>query len=265
MTVLDESVKNMIDRLVGAHRTGQTLLLLFDYDGTLAPIVENPKNARLASTTRQALEQLAKSTRVRLGIVSGRAIDDLKSMVDIKGIDYAGTCGLELELDQIAQIPADAIQAGALIRQLTNILRSGISDYTGAWVEQKPLGLTVHYRNVTPSRVPDLQRQVAGSLEPFTAALHRFEGPMAIEITCNLGATKGTAVRSIVSRFGLHPVFVLYAGDAANDTDALETVASLGGIAIGVGGEFPGTAEYQLPDPLALTDLLKALANELPE
>ena len=56
---------------------------------------------------------------------------------------------------------------------------------------------------------------------------------------------------------------VLYAGDAANDAHALAVAAELGGIALGVGPEPPAVANYRLPDPAALAELLVALAKAL--
>src|SRR5262245_48483918 len=87
-----------LDYLLSAHRAGRHLILLFDYDGALVPIVEHPQLARLAPRTRLLLKQLARQPRVSVGVLSGRKLDDLQEMVALPGLYYAGTNGLELEL-----------------------------------------------------------------------------------------------------------------------------------------------------------------------
>ena len=86
---------------------------------------------------------------------------------------------------------------------------------------------------------------------------------MAIEVVPAIERDKGTALRAIVAHSGNEPATVLYAGDAANDAHALAAAAELGGIALGVGPEPPAVANYRLPDPAALTELLVGLAGAL--
>lgn len=165
MSAATKSSDDALERLVSAYCCGEMLLLLFDYDGTLVPIMEHPRDASLAAESRRILENLSRTSRIRVGIVSGRAIDDLKNVAGIKGIDYVGTCGLELELDQIAVIPRAAIQAGTLVPQLAHQLKAVIRDYPNAWIEQKPLGLSVHYRQVSLSEVSHLRMKISAVLE----------------------------------------------------------------------------------------------------
>ena len=73
-----------------------SLVLLFDYDGTLVPIVEHPSLAALSADTQHQLEQLALTPSIAIGVLSGRAIDDLRDRVGIEGAYYVGTSGLEL-------------------------------------------------------------------------------------------------------------------------------------------------------------------------
>ena len=77
-------------------------MLLFDYDGTLVPIVEHPSMAVLRTETRYRLEQLALTPSISIGVLSGRAIDDLRDRVGVEGAYYAGTSGLELSLGRTA-------------------------------------------------------------------------------------------------------------------------------------------------------------------
>jgi len=130
-------------------------------------------------------------------------------------------------------------------------------------MEQKPLGLTVHYRGVAAERVEALRTRVARTLEPFSPGLRVVDGSMAIEITPELGWTKGSALEIIVDRIGANTVLPLYAGDDANDADALGAAAVRGGVAIGIGPRAPLTAQYHLPDPHSLGHYLDALLRML--
>src|SRR5262245_60046481 len=86
------------DQLVTAYRAGQPLALLFDYDGTLTPIVDRPELAKLSRQTRLLLASLVRRPHVFVGVLSGRRLNDLKARVGVKRAYYAGTGGLELEL-----------------------------------------------------------------------------------------------------------------------------------------------------------------------
>jgi trehalose-6-phosphatase len=75
--------------------------------------------------------------------------------------------------------------------------------------------------------------------------------------------TKGTAVRTLLDLADHDAVFAFYAGNDANDWDALEAVAELGGIAVGIGARAPATAQFRLPNEAALKDLLLTLMEQL--
>jgi len=73
------------------------VLLLADYDGTLAQIVAKPEEAVLSQEVRDILSDLEKKPAFSVGVISGRSIDELKSLVAVEGIYYSGNHGLEIE------------------------------------------------------------------------------------------------------------------------------------------------------------------------
>jgi trehalose 6-phosphate phosphatase len=250
-------------RLVDARRRGTSLVLLFDYDGTLVPIVEHPSMAVLSTETRYRLEQLASTPSIVIGVVSGRAIDDLRDRVGVEDAYYAGTSGLELSFGSIAIVQAERARAVPLVAAVVMPIRQAISGHAGAWMEQKPLGLTVHYRDVAPGQIDALRADVTDAIGPFSGTLRVVEGAMAIEITPDLGWTKGTALRRIIEHVGGTAVLPLYAGDDTNDADALLEATDLGGVAIGIGPRAPSQARYRLPDPWSLGCVLDVLLDML--
>lgn len=72
------------------------LALLLDYDGTLAPIATHPDLAILPLETKNVLQRLSNMSDVYIAIISGRNVNNVKSMVGIEGITYAGNHGLEI-------------------------------------------------------------------------------------------------------------------------------------------------------------------------
>src|SRR5262249_7591098 len=61
---------------VNQYFLGEWLLLLFDYDGTLAEFADTPEHALLPPATRVVLATLAAQPRVRVGIISGRELEE---------------------------------------------------------------------------------------------------------------------------------------------------------------------------------------------
>jgi trehalose-phosphatase len=259
--VITELRKEM-DRLLAAYRAGQPLALLSDYDGTLVPIVDHPALAKLPAKTRDMLQRLAMQPRIVVGILSGRRIDDLKEMVSLPVVCYSGVSGLELELDGVRIAHPSAAKGRDIMAGLAVPLRELAAGYPGAWVEDKRLGLTLHYRAADPHHVGELQARAKQLLESFGEQLRVVEVAMALEITPALGWTKGSAVRALAAHAGSGAV-PLYAGDEANDRDALEAVAALGGVAIGVGPRAPSVAYFRLPDSAAFVKLLSGLLEAI--
>ena len=246
-----------------AYRRGACLALLFDYDGTLVPIAEHPRMAVLTAETRRRLDRLARTPSAFVGVLSGRSIENLKQTVGISGVCYVGTGGLELDLWGLPITHPASSDAAQLVVSVAHRVKRVLTGYPSAWMERKPLGLTVHYRRVTAQLIEALRTRVARALEPFSPALHVVDGAMAIEITPDLGWTKGSALEMIVDRIGANTILPLYAGDDANDADALSAAAVRGGVAIGIGPRAPLTAQYHLPDPSSLGRYLDTLLEML--
>jgi trehalose 6-phosphate phosphatase len=256
---MNHSVQEVLDQVTGQHRPERPLVLLFDYDGTLAPIVEHPRLAHLDRRTRRLLARLSRQPGVHVGILSGRMLEDLKQMVCLPGLSFAGTAGLEVELDGQRITHPNALRDRPQIRRVVERLRAALADYPGAWVEDKQIALTIHYREVPPEHVEDLLGQVAETLRDWTGQLRVLEGPMAIEIMPGIGWDKGDAVRMIVRHVGRRDSLPVYLGDGANDVPAMKAVVALGGIAVGIGPRAPRVAQFRLPSPAAVTALLGGL------
>ncbi|MCD4726435.1 MAG: trehalose-phosphatase [Pirellulales bacterium] len=287
---MSPSIEDALEAMRVLYLDGGALVLLLDYDGTLTPIVARPELALLAPDTRRLLAQLAALPRVHVGVVSGRKLEEVRALVDLPGIYYAGAAGMELDLNGKRLVHPRAEVAEAAVAKLIVRLTETVSGYPGAWVEDKRFSCTVHYRDVAAEQIDQLrgrveevaQREEADRLKkgdcppnvwkgtvplfetiPAGDGMRIVEGPMALEIAPDMGWNKGTAVRMILDHLDAPQAMVVYAGDAANDAEAFDAVAAVAGITLGVGPDTPSAVRFRLPDPAALHDFLSRLATAL--
>jgi alpha,alpha-trehalase len=119
-----------------------------DYDGTLTPIVERPEDALLPAETRAAIERLAALAPV--AIVSGRDLADVRRLIGIEGITYAGSHGFDVVLPD-----GSAHQRGTeflpALEAAERDLRARLASAPGAQIEAKTFAIAVHVRRVRRS------------------------------------------------------------------------------------------------------------------
>ncbi len=145
-----------------AHRlkSANHILLLSDYDGTLTPIVDKPELAVLPQEIKKLLRKLAKNRRYTVGIISGRALADLKSKVDLEGIIYAGNHGLEIEGFGSSFLEPIAEEMRPFLKMLNQALSATLRGIKGAFVEDKGLTVSVHYRLVDDTEEREGERHL---------------------------------------------------------------------------------------------------------
>ncbi len=240
------------------------ILIACDFDGTLAPIVSRPEDARIHPRAEQALDVLQSAPGVRVALLSGRSIESLaETGVHLAGRIIAGSHGAELlglgahaELEESTPSVDELLQ----LRRLRVLLEEHVRAVPGAWIESKPFGFAVHVR-----LVPDVE---AGQrlLDELTDAVragmldgppvHVRAGKRVREFSVSF-ADKGAVLRRI--RAGLPGAPVLFVGDDVTDEDALR-VLTQGDVGVRV-GDAESLAEHRLPDPDAVAAMLARLAT----
>jgi len=92
-----KSSKPLLQKTVGDFVAHHTVLIALDFDGTLAPLVDDPEDSRMMSASRDALEALTPLPGVVVALVSGRAIDSLLRVADpLKEWFLVGSHGIEI-------------------------------------------------------------------------------------------------------------------------------------------------------------------------
>lgn len=247
---------------LAGYRAGRPLALLFDYDGTLAPIAALPALAVLPPATRDALAGVAGLPRVSVGVVSGRGLGSLRELVGLPGVRYAGSGGMHIDLggEEVADPALAAFDAVA--DALVTALAGPVRWFPGAWVERKPGGLSVHYRQLTPLKAAcfvEEARDALAELAPDCPPLRVREVTRALEVALAGAWTKADAV----ARLAVPGAFVVYAGDGANDEEAVAAVNARGGLTVGVGPEAPDAARVRVADQAEFAAGLHRLAAGL--
>lgn len=122
-------------------------LLAFDFDGTLAPIVENPEDAVMTPDTFEKLERLATSHTVV--ILTGRSVEDVQRRLPTGIFRVIGSHGLEGHPDMTDEF---LVQAKAIAHNWRRDLSHLLDDLHRVWIEDKSYSLAVHYRMRASSR-----------------------------------------------------------------------------------------------------------------
>ncbi|NHK26631.1 trehalose-phosphatase [Parvularcula flava] len=225
---------------------GQALFL--DFDGTLAPLQDDPDTVALVDGVAPLLCELADKLEGALAIISGRDIDDLCKRVP-DTLWRLGNHGQNVMAPGSAALTRTDTAPAEVIDGLTALS----ADYPGTKLENKGSVLALHYR-ACPEQGEALlaaARQVVGSVEGYSVQ----GGKMVIEAKPG-GANKGLAIREIMRQppfAGLTPVM---AGDDVTDEDGFEAVLDLGGYAVKIGGG-ESVATYRLSSPEAVADWLE--------
>ena len=242
----------------------ERVLLLFDYDGTLTPIVARPEDALLPVRVRRSLASLVAHPRYILGIVSGRSLDELSGLAAIPGIIHAGNHGMEIRGPNLEFTHPGAVSVRAALAEARSGVADALADIPGILVEDKGLTLTVHYR-ATPAHLagevdPVVVAATAGSVERGDIRLTR--GKMVIEIRPAIDWDKGKAIELIRDTCG-PSAFPVYFGDDRTDEDGFRVVQGAGGLAVFVGESRDGTvALHQLESPMEVAEALLLLLEE---
>lgn len=232
--------------------------LLFDFDGTLSPIVADPALAAPADGVVELLAALGARYRT-VAAVSGRPVDFLAERLP-PSVALSGLYGLErLVAGRRVEHPgAEAWRAQVSVA----VAEASERGPAGLRVESKGLSVTLHYRG-RPELAADtlaLARELASGtdLEVRTAK-------MSVELHPRAGADKGDAVRELAGDAGA----VLYVGDDLGDLPAFAALAelrSIGATTLGVAvasAELPAAiraaTDVSVDGQAGVVDLLRSL------
>lgn len=256
-----------LDEIEGCVRDRGRLALLLDFDGTLAPVADDPDTVRLPPAVGDALRTLAGSPEVLVAIFSGRALSDIRSRVVIDGLVYAGNHGFEVAGPGWTWVHEDAARIAPVVAKAAARLRRTLRRFPGVAVEEKGLTASVHYRRAAVASHERVRRAVEDEVQSAQGALRLTAGRRVWEIRPNVAWDKGAAARWLLERtYG--PAWAamacaIYAGDDLTDEDAFR---ALGGdpVTVKVGAPLPVTAaRYLARNVDEVAGFLRGLASRV--
>jgi len=245
------------------------ILLLLDYDGTLTPIVKTPGKAILHKKAKELLRKLSRIPYCKISIISGRGLEDIKKMVGVKGIVYAGNHGLEIggpEIKFESQVP---LRLKSIIRNIVADMQRRLLGIKGALIEDKGLTLSIHYRLVNRKDLPAFKKVISEVINPYVAhgKIKVNEGKKVYEIKPPVEWNKGKVVLWLLARqqfiSGVKNVLPIYIGDDLTDEDAFKALKREG-LTVFVGKPGYSKADYYLKGTEEVGKFLRLILNLKP-
>jgi trehalose 6-phosphate phosphatase len=230
-------------------------LLFLDYDGTLAPFQINRQAVVPYPGIRDRLECMITQSRSKLIIVSGRSIQDIIHLLNLKKLpEISGSHGMEhlSEEGVYSKKPLEPIQeTGLKIAQETCLEFLNIER-----CEIKPASIAIHWRGASEEEQRHIKNNISKKFEEIASrhnlVIKEFDGGIEMRVK---GVSKGTVVTSILEHLPPHTM-IAYLGDDHTDEDAFEVLKGKG-LTIRVSNKIrPTFADVQIFPPEELIEFL---------
>lgn len=251
----DLSLQSFITEFENAHRR----LLLVDFDGTLAPIVNDPAEAAPSKTIRQALHQLAENCDIV--VISGRNrtfLEETFADIPLQLVAEHGAFQKKPGLDwQRLDLSTDD-----WVEPVRSLLNQYLERFPGSFIETKETAIAWHYRRVESDDVETQAVDLANQLRAMHSAtpLTVIQGSKVVEVKPALHS-KGTVAASLYEQATYD--FIVSIGDDTTDEDMFRQLPnSAYTIKVGPGTSF---ARYRLARQLDVERLLHLLSETLVE
>jgi trehalose 6-phosphate phosphatase len=228
------------------------LLVACDYDGVLAPLVDDPMDALPNRNAMAAMRALAEQANTHVAVVSGRSLRDLATLSRLpEEIRLVGSHGSEFDLGFASRLSPELT---ARLARLTDAVSALGAKYS-ARVEEKPAGVTFHFRGMDDStRQAARDELVRGPASQD--GVHARNGHDIVEMSV-IKTNKGEALETIRHQVGASAV--IFFGDDVTDEDGFRTLT---GPDVGVKvGEGPSAAQYRVADTDTVAQLLALLSE----
>lgn len=265
------------------------LLIVADFDGTLAEGSRDPAAAAIVPLARRSLRRLAtiarnRPDRLTVAILTGRAVVDVAVRVRVGGIRYLGDHGIQvgtyprgrraegIEASFVTGHEASVAPAAILAERVPRLLGSP----GWLYVERKGPSVAFHVRQADDraaarAAVEGAIETVDRDLPPHDLAHYR--GRLVVDLRPRSAGGKREAVERLLGE--LHPVAAIVFGDDLSDVDAFAVLragreaGTLDALAVGVTGphgtpdEVRQTADLVLPTPFEAARMLARIARSL--
>jgi trehalose 6-phosphate phosphatase len=226
---------------------------MFDFDGTLSPIVPDRRAARILPQARDLLRRLASVPDELVAVLSSRLLDDLVTRVEVPGVYLGGGSGVEWLLPGGKRWTA--VETAERLPQARETVIPAVGNLLsipGIILEDKVWSMAIHLRGVRVKQ----REQVSSFLKDRLRrqGIRFFRGPEVVEIQFLPDLDKVFGVKTICQLLGVDPRRdrLVYAGDDENDAIAMAWVIQQGGLAVKVGYSHIVPGAWHVTNPAAL-------------
>ena len=228
-------------------------LLAFDFDGTLAPIVARPGDARVPAPVAHRLQRLA--AQLPVAVVSGRRVQDVRPRLLFTPWRIVGNHGAEDETERPSVAHARDL---GLARERLDAHAAALRQ-AGVVVEDKVMSIALHYRLASDREAA--QQAIADLVRTLPPSLSVFGGKMVVNIVVAQARDKADAVAALVDASGAGAA--VFVGDDVND-EPVFVRAEPSWLTVRVGQDDPSSqARYFLDGPADLPRLLDRMLEAL--
>jgi len=208
-------------QLLAWREAPETVAVFTDIDGTLAPIVPTPDVSEVSPELKELVGQLSERYLLVAGI-SGRKTEDALDLVGLADVVYFGNHGFEILRNGEVEVTPEALPYLEKVQELEERAREELGPL-GAFVEEKGITASIHYRNAPPEvgeRSVEFVKREGERL-----GLRITVGRGVVEARPPVRANKGTAVRTLVEEY--RPARAMFIGDDTTDLDAFRELVAL--------------------------------------
>ena len=249
---------SMLPEVDAMLRRAGRILIASDFDGTLCAIADSPSEVHLASATLEILRHAATCRRLTLAVISGRSLVDIRRRLPLN-ILFAGNHGLEIAGYGLEYEHDGARQLRSCVSDACKTLADAVRQWPGAWVEDKDLSATLHFRKVDRRHHNSILLAARRSLGVLGASLALRAGRLALEIRPKVGWDKGNALQYIHEKAGPFDACICLGDDR---TDESMFRANQGQMSIRIGPLTTGSAAtHYLLNPAEVAILLSHIVD----
>jgi len=251
-----------LNKITAFFKQNPVKILILDFDGTLAPIVQSPKEATLPMETRDLLEKLCQKPNLYLAVVSGRTLEDIKEKIGLPNIIYGGNHGLEGEIfGKKYSFPIPS-KTDSTLKKIRKSLDKISDQFKGILIENKELSLSFHYRLTDTGQISKIISLLDKTLKPYVEKklICIIAGKKVVDVIPYVNWNKGhfaaLVIKQITAKTRKRPVTVVV-GDDETDEDTFKYLKN--DITIVVGNKRQSKAKYYLKNPKEVVKFLKLL------
>ncbi len=247
---ISPELKTELNRLITAPRA----LVASDFDGTIAPLCDDPDASTVDPSAFTALRILSELPNTEVCIISGRSLSDLRERFSaVDRVRLVGSHGGEFDTGPSHTL---AESERITLERARAIMANSAQDLPGSFIEEKPHSLSFHFRLTKAARKLSVVEALARELDGVVGGFLR-RGKDVLEFSAK-ETNKGLALERMLQH--ANSTVSLFIGDDVTDEDAF---AKLGesGISVKVGDE-PSVARFRVASPQEASELLVFIAEE---